>query len=93
MVTFSEINGAVNLTSAVTAAAGRRSDSMMELVSLAATGNPRAEALGLVQRQDAASVFACGSCCHATGTWGCRAAGGNSALPAMNSLLAAVANN
>ncbi len=93
MVTFSEINGAVNITSEASVAATRRQESMMDLVNPLVTGNPRAEALGLVQRDSLENVFASGSCCHATGTWGCRAQDSGNSLPAMQALIAAVARN
>ena len=93
MVTFSEINGAVNITSEASVAATRRQESMMDLVNPLMTGNLRAEALGLVQRDSLENVVASGSCCHATGTWGCRAQDSGNSLPAMPALIAAVARN
>lgn len=93
MVTFSEINGAVNITSEASVAATRRQESMMDLVNPSVTGNPRAEALGLVQPNSLENVFACGSCCHASGTWGCPGNNGSNGLPGMNDLISAVARN
>lgn len=92
MVTFCEINGAVNLTSAVNGAANQRADSMMDLVNPATTGNFRAEALGLVQRRVTDSQYGTGSWCHATACTLTINGVDSTTVPSMSSLLNAMAN-
>lgn len=89
MATFSEISGAVNISIETARAAEQQRDSLLGLVNAGSTGLARAEGLGLIEVSSQDNVVACGSCCHATGTWGCRTAGND--VPSKNDLLAAVA--